>query len=288
MSAFLDLLNTYAIWIYIAGVLVILFAIKMLADSRRQARTTMFTLEQEQASEKAFRAVLLMVGTLIVIGGISAVNTFVAPARPQQTPVIAQSTLVPYTPPLIPPTVTSVPTLTPEPPTATPATPNALPTKESQPAATPVKSTPPAPPPPLVPSPTEATGSPAQASYPKPPLNAPVVNDHISRGWIQFIWGQDGSVPGQLPPGQFYRVTIQYTDRNTNARLSPFKCSAVNSVDTRQWGKTIGDAQGNAVSSQFTWSVIVVQVPSGNPSDCDLGMGTPISPPSDTWMFFWQ
>ncbi len=290
MSAFLDLLNAYAIWIYIASVVVILFAIKMLVDSRRQARTTMFTLEQEQASDKAFRAVLLMAGTVLVVVGIGAVNKFVAPARPTTTPVVALNTTVSYTPPVIPPTFTAVPTLTPEPASPAPATPTVTATLDKQASPTAPKATPV--PQPVATQPAAPTAPPAAnpqtATYPKPPLNAPVPNDHVSRGWIQFIWGQDGSVPQQLPPGQFYRVTVEYVDRNSKAHMAPFKCSNSNSVDTRQWGKTMGDAQGNAVGDQFTWSVVVVQVSGGSPYDCDAGKGTPLSPPSDTWTFYWQ
>ncbi len=289
MSAFLDLLNAYAIWIYIASVVVILVAIKMLVDSRRQARTTMFTLEQEQASDQAFRAVLLMAGTVVVVVGLTAVNRFVTPARPTTTPVAVLTTAVPYTPPVVPPTFTAVPTLTSGPASPTPSTSTVTPTKDAQPTVATPKPTP-VPPPATVESavPTPPPVNPQAATYPKPQPNRPVNGDHISAGRIQFIWGQDGAVPQQLPPGQFYKVTVQYTDRNTNVHKTLIKCSSFNSVDTKQWGQTLGDAQGNAVNGQFTWFVIVMQVPSASPYDCDAGAGSPISPPSDTASFFWQ
>ena len=79
MSAFLDLLSAYAIWIYIVGVVGILLGIKMLVDSRRLSRATMFTLEQEQAGDQAFRAIVVMVLSALLIGGVSMVNAFIGP-----------------------------------------------------------------------------------------------------------------------------------------------------------------------------------------------------------------
>src|SRR5437867_7953555 len=110
MASFLDFLDTYAIWIYIAGVVGILFGIKMLVDSRRLARTTLFTLEQEQAGDKAFRAILVMLIFMGLIGGVSAVNAFVGPNRPSTIPVIAKATTPLYTPVINLPPCTPVPT----------------------------------------------------------------------------------------------------------------------------------------------------------------------------------
>jgi hypothetical protein len=279
MSAFLDLLSAYAIWIYIVGVIGILFGIKMLADSRRLSRATMFTLEQEQAGDQALRAIVVMVVFALLIAGVGVVNAFIGPARPTPIPVVAKQTTVAFTPALILPTFTTVPTLTPEPPTPSPTVP---PTREAQPTTLVQPTT-------LAPPPAAPTVAPTSATitYPKPNLNAPVNNGPISRAFIQFIWGQD-QLPQQLPPGQFYRVTVKYTDRSSNGTMTLIKCSEFNSTDTKKWGAALPNAQGEAVNGQFTWSVIVMQVPSGNPSDCDAGAGTPISPPSDTWTFFWH
>ncbi len=292
MSAFLDLLQAYSIWLYIIGAFVILFAIKMLVDSRRQARTTLFTLEQEQAGERALRAALLMVGTMVVILGILGINTFVAPARPQLTPVATKQSAAMYTPAIVLPTFTTVPTLTPEGPSPTPtvaASQTVTPTRSVQPTLSPAPPTaasaPPTQAPP--PEPTKPAVQPATTTYIKPPLSRPVNGDRISSGKIQFIWGPNDEVPAHLPPGQFYKVIVQFKARDTNAPMTLVKCTADSSVDTKQWGKALGDAQGSAVDSLLSWSVVVMQVPSGKPGDCDAGAGTPISPPSDTWNFFW-
>ena len=114
MSAFLDLLNAYAIWFYIVGIVGILFGIRMLVDSRRQARTTLFTLEQEQAHDRTFRAIFIMLGFALLMGGISLINTMVVPVQPTpQAATLAQPTTLPYTPPVVLPTFTPVPTVTP-------------------------------------------------------------------------------------------------------------------------------------------------------------------------------
>lgn len=279
MSAFLDLLSTYAIWIYIAGVIGILFGIKMLADSRRLSRATMFTLEQEQAGDQAFRAIVVMIVFAALIAAVSLINTFLGPARPAPVPVVARQSTAAFTPVLILPTFTTVPTLTPQPATATPTVP---PTKQTvstpipQPTAGPTEQA----------SPTVESTTAAPAAYPQPNLTAPRDKESLSAGRIQFIWGQD-QLPSQLPPDQFYRVIIKYTDRNTNQPMTLTKCTASSGLFTTTW-PAAASAQGEAVNAQFTWSVVVVQVPGGNPSDCDAGQGTALSPASQTGTFYWH
>jgi hypothetical protein len=278
MSAFLDLLSTYAIWIYLVGAVGILFGIKMLVDSRRLSRGTMFTLEQEQAGDQAFRAVVVMMASAALIGGVSMVNSFIAPGRPTPVPVVPEETTVAFTPALIVPTFTTVPTLTREPATST-ATVAPTPAPRPTVVHTPTIETAPTSVPTVSPTPSTV--------YPRPSLNRPVNGDQISADFIQFIWGQ-GQLPQNLPPGQFYRVTVKYTDRNTNVPVTLNKCSRVNGLDSKIWGGMLVNAQGEAIDAQFNWFVLVLQVPSDLPSDCDGGQGTPISPVSDTSTFFWH
>lgn len=279
MAAFLDLLSAYAIWIYIVGVIGILFGIKMLADSRRLSRATMFTLEQEQAGDQAFRAIVVMIVFAALIAAVSLINTFIGPARPAPVPVVAKQSTASFTPVLILPTFTTVPTLTPQPATATPTVP---PTRQSQ--ATPL-------PQPTIdaspqPSPTTEPPTAAPSTYPQPKLIAPTDKGPLSQSRVQFRWGED-QLPAQLPPDQFYKVTVKYTDRNTNQPMTLTKCTPTIGIFTTTWPAAAG-AQGEAVNAEFKWTVVVMQVPGGNPSDCDAGAGTPISPVSDTWTFFWH
>ncbi len=281
MSAFLDFLNAYAIFFYIAGAVFILFGIKLLADSRRMARTTLFTLEHEQANDQAFRAILIMIAAVLFIGAVSAINTFVTPVRPAPEGLIAQATTLPYTPPVVLPTITPVPTLTPAPPTPTPtiARTQAAPPLPAKPTA--VK---PTPEPTAVP-PTEPPPPPPPAkSYPAPQLLHPGSGESISAARIQFSWQLDT----ELAAGDFYRVTVSYTDRLTNSAVVLVKCTDRGGVDTRIEWRTLADAQGTAVNGRFTWSVVIVGGLGGGASACDAGQGGPLSPPSETRSFTWN
>jgi hypothetical protein len=278
MTAFLEFLNTFAIWIYIGGVVAVLFGIKMLLDARRAARTTLFTLEQEQASDRAFRALVVMGLATFVIAFVAAVNAFVSPAVPGPEPDVVEPTDIPYTPPIFLPTATTQPTLTPPPPTPGPT---ARPTQAPAPVATgaPAES----------PTPEEPTLEPTAVSdliYPMPPLNTPPDRDSIGANFIRFSWGNSQfdtpDVPQFLPPDQWYRVTIMYTDRSSNSPVVLVKCTHESSFDTRT-GIDLSDRRGNAVDAIFTWNVIVVRT--GTPQECESGSGQLISPPSPTFTF---
>lgn len=274
MSAFLDLLDAYAIWIYIVGVVGIMIGIKMLVDSRRLARTTMFTLEQEQAGEQAFRAIVVMVAFGLLIGGVSAVNTFIGPVRPTPVPLIAKPTTVAFTPVLILPTFTTVPTLTPEPPSPTatePPTPGAKPTVQP---TSPPRTQPPAP---------TAVPTPAATSYPQPRLIAPINKSTYTRpNFLQLTWdSQEG--PIRLPQGVQYKITVYYTDRLSNQRKEIQNCSSTSTIDTKNW-PDLGSIQGESVDWYY-WFVVVVQLP--NTPNATCFDGTPTSPQSDPFSFKW-
>lgn len=287
MTAFLELLNTYAIFFYIAGVLAVLFGIKMLFDARRSARTTLFTLEQEQASDRAFRAVLVMLGATLFIAAVAGINAFVAPIVPSQDPDIPEPTLVAFTPPVQLETPTPQPTLTSPPPTAgseTAAAPTAVanggtvaPTQPAQPpAATEV------PLPTATPEPPTAEPQPtSQFIYMAPSLNVPPNGDSIGSDNVRMSWGVDEfgnlSIPGSLPQDQFFRVVITYTDRTSNTTAARVICSHENSID-RRTGVDVTDYRTEAVDSLFQWTVTIVQSPSQEA--CQAGEFTPLSPTS--------
>lgn len=282
MTAFLSALNAFAIWIYLLGVVGILFGIKMLFDARRAGRTTLFTLEQEQASDRAFRAVLVMLAFTLLIGGVAGVNAFVGPNVTTQATDISTPTAVPYTPPVILPTATRQPTQTALPPTAAPTQKPTLATQATQPSqpTQPPKPTAPAQPPTAAPSPTSAL------TYLAPALNVPPNGDSIGSSKIRFSWGVDQfgnlAVPVHLPPDQFYRLVITFTDKTKNAEAKLVLCTHENSVDQRT-GINVDDYRTQAVDATFNWNITIVRAAS-QPT-CEAGDFAPLSPPSSTFTF---
>jgi hypothetical protein len=284
MTAFFELLQAYAIFFYIAGVLFVLFGIKMLFDARRAARTTLFTLEQEQASDRAFRAVLVMLGATLFIGAVAGINAFVAPAVPTPEPDQVSPTAISFTPPVILPSATPQPTLTLPPPTAAPT---ARPTQggptatqqAAQPTAAPPVTVPVEPPTPL-PSPT------SDLIYLAPTLNVPPDGDSIGSDRVRFSWGVDEfgnlAVPALLPQDQFYRLVITFTDRTKNATATLVLCTHENSVDQRT-GVTVTDYRNEAIDNLFRWNVMMVR--SASQQACEAGDLTPLSPISSTFSF---
>lgn len=280
MTAFLELLQGYAIFIYIAGVLAVLFGIKMLFDARRAGRTTLFTLEQEQAGDRAFRAVLVMLGATVLIGAVAGINAFVAPALPTPEPDAVIPTAIPFTPPVILPSATPRPTLTLAPATAVAATvtqtpraaattaPVVKPTVGGQPTVAPALPT-------AVPLPTSAL------IYQAPTLNVPPNGDSIGSDKVRFSWGVDEfgnlAIPAELPQDQFFRLVINFTDKTRNAPAALVLCTHVNSVDQRT-GVNVADYRNEAVDSVFTWNVTMVSAAS-QPA-CESGEFSPLSPRS--------
>jgi hypothetical protein len=288
MTAFFELLQTYAIFFYIAGVIVVLFGIKMLFDARRAGRTTLFTLEQEQASDRAFRAVLVMLGATVLIGAIAGINAFVAPAVPTPEPDQISPTAIPFTPPVFIASATPQPTLTLVPATTAPVTVRATQASAITPtrAAVPPTATAQAvvtqsAPPTVAPTPTSGL------MYPAPPLNTPPNGDSIGANNIRFSWGYNQAagaydVPEILPPDQFYRVQIAYTSISQNKEQSIAICLHETSAD-RKTGIDLTDYRADAVEGNFKWNVVILRAASQQA--CKSGQGSPLSPPSATWGF---
>lgn len=304
MTAFLSFLNTFAIWFYIGGVVAVLFGIKMLLDARRAGRTTLFTLEQEQASDRAFRAVLVMLAASALIGGVAGINAFVTPAVPTQEADVTEPTPPLYTPPVILPTGTPQPTLTLIPvteETGTTAGPTTAARPTTAPGTVPATRVPtrvaggptsvaptPAAPTPTAAAPTEPPTAPSTAAlaYLGPALNTPPNGDSIGANNIRFSWGVDEfgnlAVPEQLPPDQFYRVNVMYTSRSQNQPAAIVVCLHQNSVD-KNTGLNVSETRSDALDSSYRWNVTIVQAPSEGA--CREGQGSPLSPPSATWTF---
>lgn len=288
MTAFLDFLNSFAIWIYIAGVIGVLFGIKMLFDARRAARTTLFTLEQEQASDRAFRALLVMVVFAGLIAGVASVNNFLGEAIPTPLPII-EETEPSYTPPVIIDTATPEPTTTTEPTTVAQTTP--------QPTETP----PPPPPSPTAaprtatraPQPTEVVSTaappptaPRSIEYPSITLNTPPNGDSIGSDNIRMSWGAnksgDPEVPQVLPADRWYRISVTYNSGSRGQAVTLVYCTHENSMD-RRTGLDVAETRQDSVDTIYNWSVLAVAAASQQA--CVTGDFSPLSPPSATSMF---
>jgi hypothetical protein len=133
--------------------------------------------------------------------------------------------------------------------------------------------------------PTTATKTPTPAGiiYPAPALVAPVNGDTIGKDRIQFRW-DSGDVPAQLPSGQLYKITVQYTDRTSNQLVPLSVCTQYDNQWTTNWQPLV-DARGKAVDNKYSWFVVVLQLPSPN-ADCVTGK--PISLKSEVRTFTWQ
>ncbi len=127
-ARFLSFIYEYALWLYGAGALALLFSLYELREARRSVAATIFSLEKEFASKRENRARVLLVTTVALLALLTALRFAVVPSEPlppvrAPTPtrlVIEPPTLVPLTPT---PTVTRIPTRprpTPAPPTETP------------------------------------------------------------------------------------------------------------------------------------------------------------------------
>lgn len=130
----LSFIHEYAVWLYGAGALALLFSLYELRAARRSSAATIFSLEREFAGRRENRARVLLATSVALLALLTVLRFAIVPSEPlppvrAPTPtrlVLEPPTLVPLTPT---PTVTRIPTRprpTPAPPTETP-TPTAVP-----------------------------------------------------------------------------------------------------------------------------------------------------------------
>jgi len=125
-----DIINDYAIWLYVACLLVILLYIRSYLVARKERDNTIFTIEKEVAAHKEGRAMTGIGCVLGVVMLITALKYYVMPSIDLKT-VFAPT-----------PTLTlSIPTVVPPTPTPTPATPT--PTSRPRPTRRQVPTSPP-------------------------------------------------------------------------------------------------------------------------------------------------
>lgn len=274
MAAFVAFVRTYAVWIYLLCVLGILVGLKLLTDARRLARTTLFSLEQEQAVEQTFRAIILILVLFVIILGVTVVNVLVAPTVPvNESPIVRATT--PTLSPLIFPTSTRTPTSS---PTGVPATETPF-----------MTSTPPLPT--LTRTPPRASTLPAQsltspgtvpvAGLPAPVLKEPTNNLVVSgesnkNTALTFKWTWD-CTPCVLGPEDRFVVTVSFIHKDTGRTMTLGAGLQQNFI-------TLGnivtgtpfEVYSQAKDSLYTWTV---QVKRGD---------QPVSPVSETYKFTWK
>lgn len=114
----------------------------------------------------------------------------------------------------------------------------------------------------------------------------PPNGDSIGSNKVRFSWGVDQfgnlAVPTNLPPDQFYRLVITFTDKDKNAEARLVLCAHENSVDQRS-GVNVDDYRTQAVNSEFHWNVTIVRA--ANAQACQSGDLEPLSPTSGTFTF---
>ncbi|MBI4788279.1 MAG: hypothetical protein HY782_14705 [Chloroflexi bacterium] len=271
MTALVAFVQTYAIWLYLFCALGILVGIKILADARRLARTTLFSLEQERAGERTFRAIILIIVLLVAMGAITTVSAVLAPVMPvQESPIVRGPTATLAA--VIFPTSTPPPSVTPTliKPTETPfstSTPVTItPTRAAVRATAPV---------------VPATAAPA-FRLPAPTITGPVPNGVVvigeSRANIdlrfQWTWICSQCVLG---PEDRFVVVVTFLDKTTSApktigggTVGNYLTMAdiVRGSGTEVWHQAKDDA--------YQW---YVQVKRGE---------QPLTPASETWKFVWH
>lgn len=273
LASFVILVRTYAVWIYLVLVLGIFLGVKLLVDAQRLSRTTLFSLDQERATEQTYRS-LVLIGVLIIgMFFVTVIVILVAPLAPSTDATILRG-ITSTLPPIAFSTSTRTPTQTATalPPTETPfftATPTIT-------ATTPTR---------VVIRPTVPASTPTLVYA----LPAPIISGPLPNGgtWIgagqanaaltfRWMWNCDRC---QLGPDDQFVLTLSFVDKATGAARfigGSTKNNFLSMADIiRGYG---GDIWQQAKDDAFQWFVQVKRSPGDQP----------ISPPSETWKFTWK
>jgi len=134
MTVVIELIDNFAIWIYIACALTVLVYLRVIYLAKKERGASLFTIEKEVATGRAYRAIFTIFGLLAILGLVAFVDVYLAPSLG-----IAVAVNTPEGPfGLATPTVTPIPSL--PAPTVTPTraplvrpTPPWTPTPEASP-----------------------------------------------------------------------------------------------------------------------------------------------------------
>jgi len=123
MTVLIELIDSFAIWIYIACALTGLVYLRTIYLARKERGASLFTIEKEVATGKAYRGVFTILGLLVIISLVAFVDFSLAPSlnivasrnTPQSPVVLPTATNTPV-PPTATPTATRGPLIRPTPP----------------------------------------------------------------------------------------------------------------------------------------------------------------------------
>jgi hypothetical protein len=270
LASLVTFVKTYAVWIYLFLIFGILVGINMLVDAQRLSRTTLFSLDQERATEQTYRGLILIGVLLVAMFVVTGLVLFVAPLAPApESPLLRGVTAT--LPVIIFPTNTPLPTAT---PTLIPAT--ETPFRTATPAvltATRIVTRTIAAPPP---SPTSIY------LFPAPKIVGPIPNGGAWTGEGQanaaltFRWTWD-CPQCKLGPDDRFVITISFIDRSTGAIRFIGGGTQNNFLSMADIIRGSGqEVWHQAKDDTFQW---FVQVKRGE---------QPLSPPSETWKFIWH
>ena len=272
MAAFVTFIQTYAVWIYLILILGIFFGVKMLFDAQRLSRATLFSLDQERATQQTYSAILLMAIFLIGMFVVTGIVVLVAPFAPtQESPILRGPTATLAA--VVFPTNTRTPTATATVPPATEtpfftATPIAV-----TPTHSPIK---PTAPPAVAASATSLYGLPAPTIIGPVPNGVVVTGEDRARNDLKFQWTWNCD-QCRLGTDDRFIVTVSFADKATGG-------TRFIGGGTQSYFLTMADilrGSGMEVWHQakedaFQWSV---QVKRGD---------QPLTASSDTWRFVWH
>ncbi|MGC8786459.1 MAG: hypothetical protein ACP5Q1_03435 [Anaerolineae bacterium] len=230
----LSLIQTYSLWIYIAGFLAALFSLRELRKAQKDRKETIFTLEKELATVRENRARTSLILAIGLLAALTLVMFVVIPAQP--IPVAQE------------PTATSL--LAIELPTSTPAPPTPTMTRiPTRPRPTP-----------LPPTPTATATSPPPPPCPQPgvQITSPVMNQVVS-GQVTILG------TAQIDRFQFYK--LEYGMGENPAQWHSIgevnRTPVVNGV-LGVWNTT------GFPSGVFTLRLTVVDITGNFPPPCDV------------------
>ncbi|MBM3128735.1 MAG: hypothetical protein FJ009_08945 [Chloroflexi bacterium] len=271
MTAFVSFIQTFAVWIFLLCGLGILLAIKMLVDAQRLSRTTLFSLDQERASEQTYRALIVLVVFFIAIIFVAAINLILAPVVPSGTPAILRGP-TPTLAPMVLGTATRAPTAT-----FTPAPIANTPLVTSVPVTATIARTATRPP---LPPPAPATATVAYV-FPAPKPTGPVPNGGTWSGEgqanaaITFRWTCDQCALGA---NDWYEVVITYVDKSGVSRTIAGRSQEKFLSLRKILDGGAPEIYQKAKEDTFQWFVQIKRDPTN----------MPLSPPSEVWKFVWK